>query len=184
MGLDILAIGVILLANPYHVLTDFIAAVIIAAATRRGEDMLRDFKKMSLYSYGLIAIGAMEIIFKFAFPSELITNILTVCRYGIIAPIEICLVSGLSDLAIILENAEMHRKATNFRKPIYFSAIIAVCLVALATVWPAAKAAAIIWKIFVSFITAMIAITLCRSHKELTKPNIFPEDNEGDDKKS
>ena len=184
MGLDILALGVILLANPYHAPTDFIAAVIIAAAARRSEDMLLDFKKISFYSYGLIAIGAMEIIFKFAFPSELVTNILTVSRYGIIAPMEIYLVSGISDLAIILENAEMHRKATSLKRPICFFSIMAVCLVTLAAIWPAARLAASVSKIAVTVITAMIAITLYRSHKEMTKPNSFPEDNEGDNKKS
>ena len=184
MGLDALALGVILLANPYHALTDFIAAVIIAAAARRGEDMLRDFKKTSVFSYLLIAIGAMEIIFNFAFSSELLVDILTVCRYGIIAPMEIYLISGISDLAIILENAEMHRKATSLRRPIWVSAIMAMCLVALAAILPAVNPVVIISKILVTFITAMIAITLYRSHKELTKPNIFPEDDEGDDEES
>lgn len=181
MGLNILALGVILLGNPLYAITDLIAAVIIAAAARRWWDTLRDFKKVSIFSYALAAVGALEIIFSFAFPSALLVDILSLCRYCLVISIEVHLVSGIADLAMIREDALAYKRAIDLRRPIYISSLVTACLIAISKVWQEAKMAAFIAGISVTAISVMLAVIIYRLYKDMTdkKDEITDEyDNE------
>lgn len=180
MGLNTLALGVILLGNPFYAVTDLIAAVIIAAAARRWWDLLRDFKKVSIFSYALMATGAMEIIFSFAFPSEILIDMLTLIRYGLILPLEIYLTSGIADLAIIRENAQTYKMANNLKRPIYVTSILTLCLVALSSVWQWARTLAFVSGISVTVVSVMLTVIIYRLYKDMTnkKDEITDEDTE------
>ena len=179
MGLNTLALGVILLGNPFYAITDLIAAVIIAAAARRWWDLLRDFKKVSIFSYALMATGAMEIIFSFAFPSEILRDMLTLIRYGLILPLEIYLTSGIADLAIIRENAQAYKMVNDLKRPIYVTSILTLCLVALSSVWQWARLA-FVSGISVTVVSVMLAVIIYRLYKDMTnkKDEITDEDTE------
>ena len=185
MGFDILLIGVILLANPHHTLTDVIAAAIIAVAVRRAEGALRDFRKARLFSYGLIAVGVAEVIFKYIFPLELGSSIAEVWRYGILIPIGIYLISGISDFAIINENAEILTRAEGLKRPVYVSCIIAASVEALTVALPFLEMISLIAKIAVSASLAMTATTIYRCYKSvITSKNDTEEDEENIENKS
>ena len=178
MGFDILLIGVILLANPYPALTDVIAAAIIAVAVRRAEGALRNFRKARLFSYGLIAIGVAEVVFKYIAPSELWLSIAEVWRYGILIPIGIYLILGISDFAIISENAEILAKAEGLKKPLYVSCIIAVSVEALAVLVPFFEAFSFVARIVASIVIATLAAVIYRCYKCLMTPKNDTETDE------
>ncbi len=181
MGLNILALGIIFLGNPFYIVTDLVAAVIIAATSRRWWDLLRDFKRVSGFSYALAATGALEIIFSFALPSAVLTDMLALLRYGLIIPIEIYLVSSISDLAIIRENAQAYKMANDLRRPIYVTSILTLCLIALSSVWQGARIMAFVSGISVTAVSVMLAVIIYRLYKDMTdkKDSVTDEyDNE------
>ena len=177
MGFDILLVGVILLANPHHALTDIIAAAIIAVAVRHAEGALRDFRKARFFSYGLIAVGVAEVVFKYIFHLELWSSIAEVWRYGILIPIGIYLISGISDFAIINENAEILTRAQGLKKPLYVSCIIAASVEALAVLVPFCEAFSFVARIVASIVIAMLAAVVYRCYKSVTTPKIDTEEN-------
>ena len=166
MGFDILLIGVILLANPFHAATDLIAAVITAVAVKRAEGMLRDFKKARLFSYGLIAVGALEFVFRYIFPIQLWLGIAEIWRWGLLISIETYLISGIMDFAMINENAEIYKKSENLKKTIYISCAIAACLEAFSVIWSEAQMISFIWKLAAAVIIAMPAYVIFLCNKE------------------
>ena len=180
MGLNALALGVILLGNPFYAVTDLIAAAIIAAAARRWWDLVRDFKRVSILSYALMVIGALEIVFCLAFPSEILGDMLSLMRYGLLLSIEIYLTSGIADLAIIRENAEAYKMANDLKSPIYVASILTLCLVALSSVWQWARTAAFVSGFAVTAVSVMTAVIIYRLFKDMTdkKDEITDEDEE------
>ena len=166
MGFDILLVGVILLANPFHTATDLIAAVILAVAIRRAEGMLRGFNKARLFSYALIFVGAIEIVFRYLFPLKIAMDIAEVWRWGLLIPIEIYLISGIMDFGMINENAEIYTSAERLKRPIYISFIAASCLKAASAIWPEINIVFIISAILAFVVTAMLAVVILRCYKE------------------
>ena len=165
MGFDILLIGVILLANPFHTATDIIAAVILAVAVRRAEGMLRDFKKARLFSSALIFIGAAEIIFGYIFPSQIVMNIAEVWRWGLLIPIEFYLLLGIMDFGMINENAEIYTGAERLKKPVYITFSAVACAEVVSAIFPGFDIVSVIFGLAASVVTAMLAVIIFRCHK-------------------
>jgi hypothetical protein len=184
MGFDILLIGVILLANPFHAATDLIAAVIIAVAVKRAEKMLRDFRKVRLFSYGLIAIGVLEFSFRYIFPIQIVLGISEIWRWGLLIPIETYLISGIMDFAMINENAAIYKRAENLKKPIYISCAIAACIEAASVIWSEFAVASLIWKLAAAVVTAMLSAIIFHCNKEITIKKVQTGNEENTEEKS
>ena len=178
MGFDTLLVGVILLANPYHKATDLIAAVIISTAVRQAEEVLRGFRRARLFSYGLIAVGALEIIFGYIFPTPLLTGITEVWRYGITIPIGIYLTFGICDFAMINENAEIYKEAEKVKKPIFASCLLAATIEAMAVIFPSIAWISVFTRLTAMVALAMLATAVYKCQNELEKPKTEPENEE------
>ena len=176
MGFQLLAIGVILLANPCNTITDCIAAVMIAAAAIRIKTMLRNFERVAPLSYILAAIGLLSIIFGYISPLEIILKIITIFRYGIVSLIEVYIIFGISEMAVIKEDAALYSKAMNFKGPIYFSGIIKALITALSLAFPIMNGAAFISGLSSTFVTIMIAVTVYHLYKDASGSKNEPED--------
>lgn len=184
MGFDILALGVILLANPQNTITDCIAAVIIAAAANRIKAAIRNFEKVSMPSYILAAVGFLSIIFSYIAPSEIMLKITTIFRYGIVTLIEVYTISGIAEMAVIRENVPLYSKALNFKRPIYFSGIVKALITVLSLAFPIMNGASFISGLLSTFVTIMIAVTIYRLHKYISCPKNGQEDINDQEKKS
>lgn len=176
MGFQLLAIGVILLANPCNTITDCIAAVMIAAAAIRIKTMLRNFERVATLSYILAAIGLLSIIFGYISPSEIILKIITIFRYGIVTFTEVYIILGIAEMAVIKEDAALYSKAMNFKRPIYYSGIAKALITALSLALPIMNGAAFVSGLMSTFVTIMIAVTIYRLYKNIDNPNGGSED--------
>ena len=168
MGFNFLLLGVIILANPFHAATDLIAAVIIAAATARAENMLRDFNRARVFSYGLMGVSIALLLCSYVIPSELGAGIAEIWRYGLIIPIQIYLLSGISDFAMINENAELYDRAKRLHKPVYIFCILAAISEAVAIVWPTMRGIVIIARSAASVVTAVLGAIIHDCNKAVT----------------
>ena len=181
MGFDLLLIGIILLANPFYVATDLIAAVIISVAVKGGEEMLRGFKKARLFSYGLMAIGAAEIAFKYIFPNQTALGIFEVWRYGLLIPIAIYVSAGIADYALITENASLYRRTESVKNPIYVTFIAAAIAKAAATAFPTIEMLGFLMSIAASTVLVILATVVykCKaSGGELQDDENYENDDE------
>ena len=168
MGFDILLVGIILLVNPFHTVTDLFAAVILAVAAKRGEGMLRDFKKVRLFSYGLIIIGALELFSFHIFSAPILAQISRIWRYGLIVPIEIYLLSGIMDFAMINENAEIYKRAQDLKIPVYVCSAISASFTAISGFISQASIVPFFAGLAMSVVSAMLAVIIFRCFKDST----------------
>ncbi len=132
MGFDILLIGILLLINPIHEITDALAAVLISVALRRGGKYVTEFSTAAKFAIGIIPIGLAEIVFCYLFPLTYVGAALSIAREAMLIPLLIYLLRGIMELAKVAENALLFDRAKGLLLPTYvlvgFKAIATVAI--------------------------------------------------------
>ena len=171
MGFDILIWGILLLLCPIYRITDVVAAVILIAAFRKSGKYLSEMLRAEKFSYAFFGLGILEIIFGYIFPLEIVLGGLEVARVALLSAIFLSAARGLSELAMVAENASLHDRASGLIKPIYIICAAKMAALVLSGFFPATIPVLICAKVCEAVLIIMIFLTVFKFYQNI---NVYP----------
>ncbi len=171
MGFDILIWGILLLLCPIYRITDVVAAVILIVAYRRCGKYLPEMLRAEKFSYAFLGLGILEIIFGYIFPLEIVLSGLEVARVALLCAIFLSAARGLTELAMVAENASLYDRAKWLIKPIYIICAAKMAALVLSGFFPATIPVLICAKVCEAVLIIMIFLTVFKFYQNI---NVYP----------